>query len=167
MAAGATYTPLATTTLASPTSSYTFSSISGSYTDLVLIVSGSADSTAFDAWIRLNSDSGSNYSSTNMYGTGTSALSQRESNVTFLRIDRQATWRSGNRTMNRVNLMNYSNSTTYKTVITRGDAPADCVEAIVGLWRNTAAITSIQVGNDAGANFATGTTFTLYGIQAA
>jgi hypothetical protein len=34
------------------------------------------------------------------------------------------------------------------------------------LWRNTAAITSIVLDAD-GANFSTGSTFTLYGIQAA
>jgi len=167
MAAGSTYTPIATTTFTSVATSYTFSSIPSTYTDLILIVNGGADSTGFDAWIRLNGDTGSNYSSTNVYGTGTAAQSQRESNVTFLRIDRQATWRSGNRTMNRANIMNYANSTTYKTVITRGDAPADAAEAIVGLWRSTAAITTIQVGNDASANFAVGTTMTLYGIAAA
>ena len=162
-----TYEPIATTTLGSAASSYTFSSISGTYTDLFLVVNGSAASTGFDVWIRLNSDSGSNYSSTNIYGTGSAAQSQRESNVTFLRIDRQGTWRSGNTSMIRANIMNYSNSTTYKTVISRSDAPADVAEAIVGLWRSTAAITSIQVGNDAGANFSVGTTFTLYGIKCA
>jgi hypothetical protein len=167
MAAGSTYTPIATTTLAAPATSYTFSSISGSYTDLYLVVNGTPTLTAYDVWIRLNGDSGSNYSSINIYGTGSAAQSQRESNVTFLRIDRQGTWRSGNRMMIRANVMNYSNSTTYKTVISRSDAPADAAEAIVGIWRNTAAITSIEVGNDATATFAIGTTFTLYGIASA
>ena len=167
MAAGSTYTPIATTTLGSAAASYTFSSISGSYTDLYLVINGTTTLTAYDVWIRLNGDSGSNYSSTNIYGTGSAAQSQRESNVTFLRIDRQGTWRSGNRMMIRANVMNYSNSTTYKTVISRSDAPADAAEVIVGLWRNTNAITSIEVGNDATANFAIGTTFTLYGIAAA
>ena len=35
MAAGSTYTPIATTTLGSNVASYTFSSIAGTYTDLV------------------------------------------------------------------------------------------------------------------------------------
>ena len=38
MAAGSTYTPLATNTLSSSSASITFSSISGSYTDLVLVM---------------------------------------------------------------------------------------------------------------------------------
>jgi len=167
MAAGSTYTPIATTTLGSAAASYTFSSISGSYTDLVLIVQGGASSTAFDAWIRFNSDTGTNYSITSLSGTGSAAQSARETSASYIHIDKQAAWRSGNITMNRVNIMNYANTTTYKTVVGRADAPADATDAIVGLWRSTAAITSIQVGNDASANFAVGTTFTLYGIAAA
>ncbi len=166
MPAGSTYTPIATTTLGSAAASYTFSSIPSTYTDLVLIVNGGASSTAFNAYIRFNSDTGSNYSITTLSGTGTAAQSARETSATFIRIDKQAAWRSGNRTMNRVNIMNYANTTTNKTVLSRADAPADAVDAIVGLWRNTAAITSILIAAG-GVDFATGTTFTLYGIASA
>jgi hypothetical protein len=38
--------------------------------------------------------------------------------------------------------------------------------AVVGLWRNTASITSMTYSASAN-NFATGSTFTLYGIAAA
>jgi hypothetical protein len=166
MPAGSTYSTIATTTLGSAAPSYTFSSIPSTYTDLVLIVNGSASSTAFNAYIRFNSDTGSNYSITTLLGTGTAAQSGRQTSATFIGIDSQAAWRSGNRTQNRVNIMNYANTTTNKTVLTRADAPADATDAIVGLWRNTAAITSILVAAG-GVDFATGTTFTLYGIAAA
>jgi hypothetical protein len=58
-----TYEPIATTTLGTSESSVTFSSISGSYTDLVLIcavknTANNGDEVAF----QLNSDTGSNYS---------------------------------------------------------------------------------------------------------
>ena len=62
--------------------------------------------------------------------------------------------------------MNYSNATTYKTVITRASNANNGVDAVVGLWRNTAAITSINVFLGTG-NLDTGSTFTLYGIKAA
>jgi len=60
--------------------------------------------------------------------------------------------------------MNYSNTTTYKTFLGRGNDPSSFVRQGVGLWRNTAAITSFSVS---GVTFSTGVTATLYGIKAA
>ena len=65
-----------------------------------------------------------------------------------------------------VQFMNYSNTTTNKTVLSRANNAATGTDAIVNLWRSTAAITSIYVYVPSG-NFATGSTFTLYGILAA
>jgi len=62
--------------------------------------------------------------------------------------------------------MNYSNTTTYKTGLVRANSAASGTDAIVGLWRSTAAITSIVATHDT-AQFATGSTFTLYGIASA
>jgi hypothetical protein len=63
-------------------------------------------------------------------------------------------------------VMNYSNSTTYKTALAKGGGADYGTEAYVGLWRNTSAITSITVLSSSG-NMATGSTITLYGIKAA
>ena len=63
-------------------------------------------------------------------------------------------------------IQNYSNATTYKTNISRANSASDYTQAIVGLWRNTAAITSITILTSSG-TFNTGSTFTLYGIAAA
>ena len=155
-----TYEKIATTTLSSATNSVTFSSISGSYTDLVLVINGT-QSSANSCGIRFNSDSGSNYSATRLGGDGGSALSNRWSNTnmgyTFLQYTTQ------NTTI--INIMNYSNTTTYKTVLSRFNNAANFVAAYVALWRSTAAITSLSVQDvDGTTNFATGSTFTLYGI---
>ncbi len=48
-----------------------------------------------------------------------------------------------------------------------GDYNSGQVEANVSLWRNTAAITTIQVRNNGSYNFTSDSTFTLYGIKAA
>jgi len=165
MAAGSTYTPIATTTLGSATASVDFSSISG-YTDLVLIVSAKANTAADDLALRFNSDSGSNYSYTTLTGNGTTASSSRSANVTFAILDFNGSVRTGDYTTNVVSIQNYSNSTTYKTVLARSNSSAG-VDANVCLWRNTAAITAIRVLLTGGTNFASGSTFTLYGIAAA
>ena len=64
-----------------------------------------------------------------------------------------------------INVQNYSNSTTYKTTLSRHST--QFAGAFVGTWRNTAAITSITIINLGAGGFASGSTFTLYGITAA
>jgi hypothetical protein len=163
MAAGSTYSPIATTTLGSAAASYTFSSISGSYTDLVLVASGSNATGGTDnILLRFNSDTGSNYSRTRILGDGTSATSERVSNATGVAIGDWTTTQA----MVRVNIQNYSNATTYKTTLARCDQ-AGFVSSYVGLWRNTAAITSVTFYVGTGVNISAGTTFTLYGISCA
>lgn len=170
MAAGSTYTPLATTTLGSAAATYTFSSISGSYTDLVLVIAGTTTSDGASLTVRFNSDSGSNYSLTQLRGSGSGTQSVRGSNITSLYLGYGCGFSSSQGSNAIMQIQNYSNTTTYKTALGRVNNPNGSTgagtEANVGLWRNTAAITSIVVGADAG-NLATGMTLTLYGIQAA
>jgi hypothetical protein len=163
MAAGSTYTPLATTTLGSNASDITFSSISGTYTDLVLIVNGylTVDDNVF---LQFNGDTGTNYSMTSLRGDGTSATSARNSSVAQMYLGGILTTATGNAISS---IQNYSNSTTYKTVLTRmNGVTSGATQARVGLWRSTSAITSVKVGALSGA-FVSGTSFTLYGIAAA
>jgi len=162
MAAGATYEPIATTTLGSAQSSVTFSSISGSYTDLVLIGNWKLSANG-NILMTLNSDTGTNYSETTMYGDGTSAASGRQTNASSIRVGFAGY--STNNVMNIVNLQNYSNTTTYKTVVLRWNSE-EYTDARVGLWRSTSAITSITLTASSG-NISSGSTFTLYGIKAA
>jgi hypothetical protein len=65
-----------------------------------------------------------------------------------------------------INVLNYSNSTTYKTTIDRSNTDT-YVNSYVNLWRNTAAITSIKVGASGTYTMSAGTVITLYGIKAA
>jgi len=162
MAAGRTYTPIGTTTLSTASSTVTFNSISGEYTDLVYIIYNKSGGT--NSKLRFNSDSGSNYSATQMYADGTNTASLRQSNQT-----RALSGVIQNDGMVVGHIMNYSNTTTYKTLITRGGAGGGTyLDAVVALWRSTSAITSISFTQDDGAtDFAAGSTFTLYGIAAA
>jgi hypothetical protein len=66
----------------------------------------------------------------------------------------------------RINIMNYANTTTYKTAISRLDDAANYVGTSVGLWRSTSAINSVTILAGTG-NIPSGAMFTLYGIAAA
>ena len=161
----ATYEKIQTQTLGSSAASVTFSSISGSYTDLILVASSKiVTGSATGFLIQFNGDTASNYSDTYLYGNGTSALSGRVSGQAKMVIGNV---NSTDFSPQIINVMNYSNATTYKTAIGRSSLAADYVISYVGLWRSTAAITSILAYPDASASFATGSTFTLYGIKAA
>lgn len=163
MAAGNTYVALATNTLGSVATTVTFSSISAAYTDLRLVANYKT-AAAVNVQIRFNSDTGSNYSSTYLLGNGTAASSGRESNDTSSSI-----WytNSTNFVVGKTDIMNYANTTTYKSLLSRSDDSAVFVMSRVGLWRSTSAINSITILNDGAQSFAVGSTFSLYGISAA
>ena len=160
MPAGNTYVAIAEQTLGSAAASVTFSSISGAYTDLVLVYNGYASSGTANARFLINGDTGSNYSYTTLEGSGSAAGSARGTSQTSGYL-----WQTslGNQT-GILQLLNYSNTTTYKTTLSRGGNPASYLAADVNLWRSTSAITSITIQ---GTTYQTGSTFTLYGIAAA
>jgi hypothetical protein len=167
MAAGPTYEPIATTTLSSSSGTVTFSSISSSYTDLVLVTMAKLTSGTSGMRLRFNSDTGSNYSNTFLYGDGTSSGSVGNTS-TGCNFYYGAYLDSSNWGITTSNIMNYSNSTTKKTVITRDGSAALGVDAVVSLYfGSTSAITNIDVQTTNSNVFASGSTFTLYGIAAA
>jgi hypothetical protein len=163
-----TYVALQTSTLSSSASNVTFSSIPQGYTDLVLVATVlSADTTTKYLTLQFNSDTASNYSNTIVAGNGTAASSARDTSVTEMYL----TPFGGmlNQTTNPVptiiNIQNYSNTNTNKTVLYRANQAGSNVLAGVGLYRSTAAISAVKIFVTAG-NMAAGSTFSLYGIKA-
>jgi hypothetical protein len=165
-----TYTPIATQTLGSATATVTFSSISSAYTDLVLVIGNWNGQTNWNPALRFNTDSASNYSLTALEGNGTSALSSRRTSDTSIQIGSALAASGGTDPDNFIiSIMNYSNTTTYKSVVGRGNYFAGTYPgagAYVGLWRSTAAISTVAITIGSGTQQA-GCTFTLYGIKAA
>jgi hypothetical protein len=161
----ATYEPIATTTLSTTAATVTFSTIPGTYTDLILVISATATTGSTYARMQFNSDTGTNYSYTAMRGNGTSADSARITNNASIEITygNSITQGIGNII---VQIMNYSNTTTNKTALTRINNAGVETDANVGLWRSTSAITTIDI-KIAASTFAAGSTFTLYGIKSA
>lgn len=165
-----TYTPIASTTLSSAQTTVTFSSISGNYTDLILVGIFSMGSSTYQPILRFNSDSNTNYSTTAISGNGSSAVSSRHTNQNGIYVNPGA-GTGGTLSQPLIwicNIMNYANTTTNKTAINRFNNAGNIVNAEVGLWRSTSAITTVSLTAETGSNdFQSGSTFTLYGIKAA
>ena len=156
-----TYTPIASQTLSSAASSVTFSNIPQTYTDLVLVINGTSNQDD-TVGLQFNSDTGTNYSATRLSGNGTTASSGRWSSISqsYYGVFYTTT------TNAIIDFQNYSNATTYKTFIARSNNASNDVRTTVGLWRNTAAITSIKLTFFGASTYSSGSTFNLYGIDA-
>ena len=157
----ATYEKIATNTLGSAAATVTFSSISSAYTDLVAILSVKGTSN-MDVLIQFNGDTGSNYSFTTLRRNGTTATSDRYTNQNSGYADLDGYANATNFSTRIINIMNYSNTTTYKTFLARSATAGNGLDAIVNSWHSTSAINSITFSGSA--SYATGCTFTLYGI---
>jgi hypothetical protein len=169
-----TYTPIATTTLASATNPITFSSIPQTYTDLVIVVYGrGTGSNSLDNTLSyINANTGTNnYSSTWLYADGSSVATGRNSNAVYSQFGvHPGANAAANVFGNEIfHILNYSNTTTFKTVMSRSAADLNGSGQTwftASLWRQTAAINRVDLYTSAG-SWAVGTQFSIYGIKAA
>ena len=160
MAAGSTYTPIATTTAGGASAVITFGSIPSTYTDLIIVCNVLA-MTVGGLNLTYNNDTSSIYSNTEIYGDGSDDLSARTSGYNYMRVGYT---NSSNPINAIIHVQNYANTSTFKTLLNRWNSSL-YVFATVGLWRSTAAINRLDL--TAVANIPSGSTFTLYGIEAA
>ena len=164
---------IADSTVASPVTEVTFSSIPSGYTDLKLVISSRrlTDSANNDAiGLRFNGLSTNIYSMRNIKGDGSSASSATAASVsavygygsnnpagatasTFSNVD--------------IYIPNYTSSNAKSVSIdgvTENNATAANATLTAGLSTDTAAITSITVIALSSGTIATNSTFTLYGV---
>ena len=161
-----TYIPLANITLSSSDASIVFSSIPATYRDLVLVI-GSAKSVSGNPAVvaRFNSDSGTNYPYVRMTGNGSSAASASTTTDTFLDLAALFGINTSENATIILQVMDYSATDKHRPVLVRSNLAGAGVEAIAARWANAAnAITQIEVFNTSSISFATGTTFSLFGI---
>jgi len=155
-------------------SQVTFSNIPQAYQDLMIVLNirstQSATLDALDIW--LNGVTGSGlYSSTYLRGDGSSASSNRYSSVNIGYAQNNypaASSTSGIFGTQVIHLLNYTNTTTYKTALIRSTADLNGsgqTQVSVDLYRSTSAVTSFSLGSDNGANFASGSTAELFGVR--
>jgi hypothetical protein len=160
-----TYEPIATTTLGSAAASITFSSIASSWTDLRISFTGTATG-GTSPIIRFNSDTGTNYSQTILYGDGSAAYSYNYTSQGKIFLNPDSSFNATPQ-FNTIDIFSYAGS-TYKTALVTSQHDKNgsgVVERIVGLWRSTSAITSVTLSLNGGQNMDIGTIATLYGIK--
>ena len=153
---------IATTTLGSAASTITFSSISGSYTDLRLVLTCTGSGTIYPN-ATLNNDTSALYSWTYLQGNGSTAGTGRGTGNNSVSITFDGT--STTPDFITMDIFSYAGS-TFKTILTSESIDKNgsgYVVRGVNLYRSTTAITRIDL-NGGGNNFAIGTTATLYGI---
>lgn len=161
-----TMTLIETKTLGTAAAAIEFTSIPQTHTDLVLLISSRPASGAIGVILAALNGSSANFTSRQIEGNGSSP-------------------NSGTSTTGRVGVVGdsgdtantFASSKVYITNYTASTAKvisADAVNETNGttayqilystLWNNTAAITSISLTSTSGANFAVGSTVSLYGI---
>ena len=143
-------------------SSISFSSIPSTYKHLQIRVA--LLTTAGGVNIRYNSDTGSNYTYHQLYGTGTSALANAGTSQTsgFIAYNNAA---GSNPTVAIVDILDYENTNKYTThrslAGTDVNGSGGTLTFFSGLWLNTAAVSSINIIG----TFSQYSHFALYGIK--
>lgn len=164
----ATYEPIATTTIAnSTTTTVTFSSISSSYTDLRIVLRYGAVTSMF-LGMRLNGDTGTNYSSQRLIANGSTVTSSSSTNQSYIAIEPNYSPTSTLPALATIDLFSYTNN-TFKTVLTTGNSDINGSGGLsrrAGNWRSTSAVNSITLYDVTSTSnyFTSGSTITLYGI---
>ena len=161
-----TYEKIATTTTTGSATTVTFSSISSTYTDLVVIgaVQGTRNTYGGDFNLRFNGDSGANYSQPQLVGTGSSATTGYYSGINGINSGGFAGADNGRLSTVIWHVFNYSNTNVYKAVM--GSRGQNAV-LMGGQWNSNSAINSVTCFCDGSYTFVAGSVFSLYGIKAA
>lgn len=169
------YELISTTTLSSLSSTVTFSSIPQTYQHLELRVTARTNANIQNSTqirLRMNGDTGSNYAYHDLYGNGSSAVSNSAATQPEIRLNGFGdTSVTNNWGVGIVNILDYKN--TNKNKVTRllaGTANNSYYNRIYlssGVWINTAAITSLTLNELNGYGWTSGSRFSLYGIKGA
>ena len=166
-----TYEPIGTTTVGTATTSVTFSSISQAYTDLVAVVQHKSVATVCGLVCQVGAGTiitTADYSINAVLGDSSTAFSAKDTNRSNMSFSRGNGDDNSHWQFTKINFMNYTNTTTNKSVLYRLANAAQESEAGINTLRNTTNINIITFAlTGSGLQFAVGSTFTLYGIKAA
>jgi len=164
--------PLVATTPLEAASNISITNIPQTYQDLMVVIShntqqsGSSDDYMY---MGLSGTTGTNYSVTRMHANGTSLTSDRGTNQDGIYGATRPAWEPGLFGSAIYHILNYANTTQYKTFLVRNaaekQAAAGLTQLSVGTMRTTSAITALFIGGTS--NYpGIGTTVTIYGVKA-
>ena len=161
-----TYTLIASNTVGSGgVSSFTFSSIPSTYTDLLMKCSIRSSADNITAELSLN---GVKTNMTQRYLQGTGSAAQSGNSTAINVLENPSTATASTFASADIYIPNYTSS-NYKSIsidtVTEKNATDAYSRLVAGLWSNTAAITSIGLNCSASGNFVQYSTFYLYGIK--
>jgi hypothetical protein len=173
---GGSFDLLETTLISSNTASVTFSNLNNysAYKHLQVRIAARSDraSSVANIGIRFNSDSGSNYATHLLEGTGTAvstgARTGDSATGRFKIPGNTATANSfGASVIDILDFASSSKNTTTRHLAGMHETSASQYQIILssGLWVNTAAVTSVFFYELNGNNFVSGSRFSLYGIK--
>jgi hypothetical protein len=152
--------------LGSSAASITFSSIPATFTDLYLVYSLRGTNSSNYQILRFNNLTTS-FTQRELIGDGSSASSSSRTDSLIRATTNPDTATANTNANAAIYIPNYAGSTNKSFSVdgvteTNGTTAFQTIKA--GLWSNTAAISQITLGADA--NFASGSSATLYGITA-
>ena len=170
---------LETTTLASGASSISFSgldTLAAGYQHLQIRMITRLDVATTNAGLRvnLNGDTGSNYASHHIEGDGGGVYANANTSQSFARIGflpgtsiASAAW--GAAVFDLLDFNSSSKNSTMRTLSGFADdsglSGTPRIYLRSAFWNNTAAVTSIAIGNSSAGNFFAGSRFSLYGVK--
>ena len=149
-----TYLPLATITTSGGEATLTFSSIPQNYQDLVLTISGTASSPTN------MSIGGTNGRYVEMRGTGATAVTARDTGRTYA-----AGFTSSTVASNIIHVMDYSETTKFKTIVAREGDTSNRTSLRVVSWDTLSAVSSITLALEGAITFNANCVASLYGIE--
>ena len=147
----------------------TFTNIPQGYQDLRIILYYIPSTTSTSLGGVVNTDSSSSYTYTYLVGDGSSASSNRQSPAqTSFNFISNAAFAYTQPMSLTIDIQNYANTTTFKTILARLAADQNGsgrTVLTVGTYLKTNAITSFTIQTNSSVNFATGSTASLFGIR--
>jgi hypothetical protein len=149
------------------TTAIDFTAIAGTYKHLqIRAIAKGGEATYSQFKIQFNSDTGANYSTHAVYGTGSgSGGAEGFANYSFGAFYSGSTTNFGAMV---IDVLDYSNTNKYKTVRTLAGVDGNgsgIIDLASAGWRNTNAITSIKITTAGTGTIAQYSHFALYGIK--